>query len=35
LVTSPDRVAAQMVKQLGVEPAAIRDELTRLRGSDP
>ena len=35
LVTSPDRVAAQMVTQLGVEPAAIRDELTRLAGSDP
>jgi ATP-dependent Clp protease ATP-binding subunit ClpA len=35
LVTSPDRVAAQMVTQLGVEPAAIRGELTRLGGSDP
>jgi ATP-dependent Clp protease ATP-binding subunit ClpC len=34
LVMSPDRVAAQMVTRLGVEPAAIRDELTRLGGSD-
>jgi ATP-dependent Clp protease ATP-binding subunit ClpC len=34
LVTSPDRVAAQLVTRLGVEPAAIRDELTRLAGSD-
>ncbi len=35
LVTSPERVAAQIVTQLGVAPAAIRDELARLGGSDP
>jgi ATP-dependent Clp protease ATP-binding subunit ClpC len=35
LVTSPEGVAAQIVTQLSVEPAAIRDELTRLGGSDP
>jgi ATP-dependent Clp protease ATP-binding subunit ClpC len=34
LITSPDRVAAQIVTRLGVEPAAICDELTRLAGSD-
>jgi hypothetical protein len=34
LVMSPDRVAAQVVGQLGVEPTAIRDELKRLLGSN-
>jgi ATP-dependent Clp protease ATP-binding subunit ClpC len=34
LVMSLDRVAAQVVGQLGVEPTAIRDELKRLLGSN-
>ena len=33
LVTSPDRVAAQVVRQLGFEPTAIRRELKRLLSS--
>ena len=33
LVMGPDRVAARIVRELGVEPAAIRDELRRLLGS--
>ena len=34
LVMSPERVAAQVVTQLGVEPTEIRDELRRLLGSN-
>jgi ATP-dependent Clp protease ATP-binding subunit ClpC len=34
LVMSSDRVAAQVVGQLGVEPTLIRDELKRLPGAN-
>jgi ATP-dependent Clp protease ATP-binding subunit ClpC len=34
LVMSPDRIAAQVVRQLGVEPTAIRDELNPLLASN-
>ena len=34
LVMSPERVAAQVVEQLGVEPTAIRDERKRLLGAN-
>ena len=35
LVMSPDRIAAQVVTQFAVAPTAIRDELRRLRDSNP